>query len=722
MPKEKTNKKSRTLGRIIIFILIGAVVSTTLVFSFYQMSRNLYLERRSNTQLLVGQIALNLDDSLGKQMGYVEHFARVYERNGYTTLEESYEYLLSMVKTSGEEVDHLYLIDDKAICYSSREVPFRWRNREVILSTEPSCLLSTKEYSVSANQSILFVVPFKEPVTLKECTMTHMVMSTNMDVVDKFFDVEYFGEGNTSFILNRNGSQAHLSNNNNEISQVYNLLKAMEGVRFNYGASVEQLKADINDGKPGCMHIEMDGLPYYLVYEPLEMNDWMAVMLIEEEHIAGASDSFVRSLIMTIGFIALIALVTIVTVVIISAKNVNKRLLIASEAERKAETERKANEAKTRFLSSMSHDIRTPMNAIIGMSNLAAANIDNREYALECLGKVKMSSDHLLTLINDVLDISKVESGKMRLSPSVFMLENEVKRLVEIIRPQAEEKSQEFVQQLSGLEDKWFYADKLRVNQVMLNILSNAVKYTQVGGKIILDVTAKPSAVSDEYEIVYCVKDNGIGMTEEFQKTMYDTFTREDNEPKKNIQGSGLGLSICKQMVDLLGGTIECVSAPGVGTTFTVRVSLKCADETQIAENVKNSKSVDEISLSGLRILVAEDNDFNWEVANAVLDVYGIETVRAENGQICYEMLEKAEDNEYDLVLMDIQMPVMNGYQATEAIRASQRRYLNTIPIVAMTADAFTEDIHHCKEVGMNEHLSKPIDVDELINVIKRMK
>ncbi len=714
MPKNEKRKRKEIVRKVSVGILIGGMIAFVFIVFFSRISKNLFLERSANTQLLVEQIARNLRDSLNENLSELNFYVNSYESQGFATLDESVAYLKYIKEQSSQTVEGLYLVDEKSVCYTDDGESFRWRNTDILASGEVACVLSTTESVISNSQKLLFVMPLHKDVILEENKITHMILAVPMDVIDSFFEVSYYGEGSVSFLLNANGSQVYRNSENEAISKIHNVLLALQDARFNFDSSLEQVQNDINKGEPGCVHITFEGQRYYLAYEPLKINNWMAAMLINEENIAGASEGFVSSLVMSIGVMATIALVAIVSAIIVTSVSANKRLVAAAEAEKKA------NEAKTRFLSAMSHDIRTPMNAIIGMTNLAEENIENQKYALECLSKVRRSSDHLLTLINDVLDISKVESGKMRLSLTAFSLEDEVKRLIDIVNPQIKEKNQEFTCKVEGLKNKIVHADKLRINQVMLNILSNAVKYTQVGGKIQLEIQGQPNHdTENSMDITYCVTDNGMGMTEEFQKNMYDTFSRENDGTGGNIQGSGLGLAICKQMIELMGGTIDCKSKLGVGTTFSVRLTLKMGEDRTEEISAVDKEELDLADLCGLKILVAEDNDFNWEVATAVLEARGIETVRAENGQVCVDLMTNSEDGAYDLVLMDIQMPLMNGYQATEKIRTSKREYLQKIPIIAMTADAFSEDIHHCLEVGMNAHISKPIDVDNLLSVIK---
>ena len=510
-----------------------------------------------------------------------------------------------------------------------------------------------------------------------------------------------------------------------------------------------------------------------------------------------------------------------------------------------------ASRAKTDFLSTMSHDIRTPMNAIIGLTAIAEKNIDDKESVKENLRKITLASNHLLTLINDILDISKVESGKLTLSPQTFSLVETVENLVNISQPMLKEKNIDFNFRISRMDTEYIYADKLRLNQIYINILSNAIKYTEPGGRVSVDMREEDSQKPGCVRLTYIVSDTGMGMSPEFMATMYLPFSRQTDSRVNSIQGTGLGLTITKKMVDLIDGTIECESQPGKGTTFTVTLDLPVADRqrdemmlepmdvlivdddeifletavdtleslgvtadransgpqaidmiarrsaegreyrvvildckmpgmdgietvrhirkdvhsnvpvllvsaydrTDIEDVAKEAgadgfvskplfrstlydrinellgttaKSVepenDYSDLNGMNILIAEDNDINWEIISTILDMYGITTERAENGRICVDKMASASKGCYDLIFMDIQMPEMNGLDATRAIRALDDPWASSIPIVAMTADAFSENVTECLNAGMNGHIAKPIDVKLVIKEILRIK
>ncbi len=523
----------------------------------------------------------------------------------------------------------------------------------------------------------------------------------------------------------------------------------------------------------------------------------------------------------------------------------NKRLQTAA---REAES---ANKAKTDFLSTMSHDIRTPMNAIIGLTTIAEKNLGDVESTGENLRKISLASNHLLTLINDILDISKVESGKLKLSPLTFSIVETVENLVTVSQPMIKEKNIEFSFHTNQMEKEYLYTDQLRLNQIYINILSNAIKYTEPGGRVSVDLRQEKSDKPGCVRLTYVVADTGIGMSPEFMETMYQPFSRQIDSRVNSIQGTGLGLAITKQMVDLLGGTIECQSEQGKGTTFTIVLDIQEADRqredmqlesvdvlivdddeimlqttvdileslgasaeqapsglealgmiehrhlsgkdydaiiidwkmpeidgletirriraeidatipillisaydwSDIEEKAKaaganafvskplfrstlydkindligvESKSIepedDYSDLQGLHILVAEDNDINWEIISAILSMYGITTDRAENGRICVDMMRTAAEGSYELIFMDVQMPEMNGLDATREIRGLEDPWASSIPIIAMTADAFSENVMECLDAGMNGHIAKPVDIKIVIKEIRRIK
>ena len=384
------------------------------------------------------------------------------------------------------------------------------------------------------------------------------------------------------------------------------------------------------------------------------------------------------------------------------------------------ETANATSKAKSDFLSSMSHDIRTPMNGIIGMTAIATAHLDDRERVEDCLKKISEASSHLLSLINEVLDMNKIESGKVELNEENFNLSELVDTLLAMTKVQLENHHHTLNVNIADVVHENVIGDSHRIQQVFVNLMSNAIKYTPDGGTISLTVAERPTNAHGVacYEFVF--EDNGIGMTEDFQKHLFEPFTRANDKKTAAIQGTGLGMTITQSLVRMMGGDIQVKSRPGEGSRFAVTIYLKFLD-VQNAEAHKEDplKNLEDLKFEGKRILLVEDHPVNAEIAKNVLQMTGLEVEWVMDGEAAVERMAGSNEGEFDLVFMDIQMPNMDGYQATAAIRA-MTTYARRIPIVAMTANAFADDIRKAKEVGMNDHISKPIDFKELAKILQK--
>ena len=378
-----------------------------------------------------------------------------------------------------------------------------------------------------------------------------------------------------------------------------------------------------------------------------------------------------------------------------------------------------ANHAKSDFLANMSHDIRTPMNAIIGIITLIDNNADSLEKVHEYVEKIKCSSQHLLSIINDVLDMSKIESGKTVLNIGEFNLHEVINEIENAFRPQAEARQQTFIIDVPEFKYPWLMGDNVRVMQILNNILSNAVKYTPAGGMISFSVDERPRKSRNYDKLVFRVSDNGIGMSSEFVEHIFESFTREERSVTNAVQGTGLGMAIVKNLVDLMGGAVHVESEQGKGSTFEVTLEFKIAERAQHeADSLPEGGEKCNVSLEGIKFLCAEDNELNAEILTELLHMEGAECTICGNGKFVLDEFESSKPGQYDVILMDVQMPIMNGYEATRAIRAGKNPLGATIPIFAMTANAFSEDIQRSHEAGMNGHLSKPVDLDMLKNAI----
>ena len=386
------------------------------------------------------------------------------------------------------------------------------------------------------------------------------------------------------------------------------------------------------------------------------------------------------------------------------------------------EVAEKASKAKTDFLSNMSHDIRTPMNAIIGITTLMKNELHEPEKLAEHLGKLETSGQLLLGIINDILDMSRIESGKTTLNVEKMNLPQQVSQLDSVIRQQASQRRQTFTVN-TLVQHENVLADPNRLNQVLMNILSNAVKYTPTGGYIRLDVDELTH--TEHYaKYRFVVQDNGIGMSEEFQKTLFEPFTREEKSGTNKVQGTGLGMAITKSIVDLMGGSISVESATGKGTRFEVVLEFPIDAEADTAQKAQElpEETEDTSPLCGMKFLCAEDNALNAEILQMLLETKGASCTICSNGQEIVDAFVRVKPGEYDMILMDVQMPVMDGLEAARRIRSSENPLGQVIPILAMTANAFLEDMQKSKEAGMDEHLSKPVDIDALEQAVKRFR
>ena len=399
-----------------------------------------------------------------------------------------------------------------------------------------------------------------------------------------------------------------------------------------------------------------------------------------------------------------------------------------------------ANRAKTTFLNNMSHDIRTPMNAIVGFTDLAATNIDDKQQVQDYLGKISVSSQHLLSLINDVLDMSRIESGKVTIEESEVHLPDMINELKTIIQSNVVTKKLELSVDMQGVKHENIITDRLRLNQVLLNILSNAIKFTPDGGSISFKVVEKSTNVKDISEYEFRIKDNGIGMSEEFKKIIFDPFTREKTSTVSGIQGTGLGMAIAKNIVDMLGGVIAVYSKENEGSEFVVEIPCKCigvsakGETTKLtssdvpsngavrdANDVDQAGAADKVDFTGKRVLLAEDNQLNQILAENILTSVGLAVDIAGDGTEAVEKIKEATAGYYDIILMDIQMPEMDGYEATRQIRSLEDKEKSDIPIIAVTANVFEEDRHVAIAAGMNGHLAKPYDIPEIMKTLKEL-
>ena len=421
--------------------------------------------------------------------------------------------------------------------------------------------------------------------------------------------------------------------------------------------------------------------------------------------------------------IVFISWMAVTLIVILNRLQTRRKLQLAAQQKAKemavlAEQAQAASKAKSTFLSNMSHDIRTPMNAIIGFTNIALHQ-DSVPEMHNCLKKIEESSDHLLSLLNDVLDLSRIESGKVEFSPVPANITAVTDSVIEIVKGMLLNRELNFEVHREPLQNPYVMTEPVRIREILVNILNNAVKFTKDGGTIRFDAGNRPGADAQHIVICYRIKDTGIGMSEDFQKKIFDEFAQEENGVRTQYKGTGLGMPISKKYIELMGGTITVDSRKGVGTTFTVEIPMELTN----AEKVEKTKPlVQHNDLKGIKVLLAEDNDLNAELATMLLEDLGMTVTRAADGQEVVDLFAEHPAGTYDIILMDIMMPKMDGHQAAKAIRAmyADRPDAEEIPIIALSANAFSEDVQASLDAGMNGHVSKPLNMEEVTKVIER--
>ena len=611
---------------------------------------------------------------------------------------------------------------DSAVDYS-RYYALGLELQDFCTSAPEDGVLVTSAFTNDRNgeQCIAFVA--QVPVLQEDGSTRNMLLMRleTLETLRTYWEQEDSYSGAQISLVNGNGAymfRAPMLKNSNffEFLRTYNDLTYPETE-----ALQNSISADENSG--WMIFKNAQGKDTLFTYSSKSYNGWYFVGCIEVSALHHDAIQWQLLVVLSIGFLFLIVL------------NAVYYAQIQKQLRQNVEALEVANSAKTRFLSSMSHDIRTPMNAIIGMTEVAQNHLNEPDRISECLHKVSLTSHHLLTLINDILDISQIESGKLTLSPHPFVLGQEIENLVNIASPMADTKSIDFTMDTSSVTHEHLVGDTLRLNQIWINILSNAIKYTPDGGQVRASFREVPIPDDPAHiQLVYQVADNGIGMSEEYQKNLFEPFTREQDGRIDKIEGSGLGMAITKQMVDRMHGSITVQSRQNVGSTFTVTLTLPCDPEavkapaetlpvgTSTAETAPASTASPANAMQNVCLLVAEDNDLNWEVLSELLELYGIAADRAQNGQECVDMLCAAPPDRYTLIFMDIQMPVLNGYEAARKIRALNDTVRANTPIIAMTADAFAEDVAACRKAGMNGHLAKPIDLNLVLAEIQKYK
>ena len=566
---------------------------------------------------------------------------------------------------------------------------------------------------------------------------THMVLLKEISTIRKYYTTESYGGHAATYIINRNGTLAYYDADNEDILGVRNVFKALREGTYVGSKDFATMLQQLNNYGIATASVLLKDNEYYYCLAKMAEYDMTIMLLVPAEYVAVSTMTMLQSAlrIQVVFTVLLLGLVLLALISIVRAERSSKMIKIEKETNQKLNKLRvaaedalkvaeSASKAKSTFLSNMSHDIRTPMNAIIGFATLALDDIRDGKKVQDYLSKILSSSKHLLGLINDILDMSRIESGKVVLEEQETDLVTTLQELQSIMEGQAKERKLKLHVDYSNLRDRHVYCDKTRLNQVMFNLLANAVKFTSEGGSIWLTMSQLEPTCEVEDRAIYeiRVKGPGIGIDKAFIKHICEPFERERTSPVSKIQGTGLGMAITKNIVDMMGGTIEVESQKGVGTEFIIRLELRLQAEAGAAneEGAKQHSHAEGVAeFAGKRLLLAEDNELNREIACMLLSKYGFVIDTAENGQEAVDLVAASAPDYYDLVLMDIQMPVMDGHEATRRIRNLEDKELAKVPVVAMTANAFDEDRKAAKECGMNGFISKPINMQEVVQALR---
>ncbi len=839
---------------IILLVVLAFVLGSVFVFlSFYNsyIDQILYAERLSQMREVTTQLFSGLEDVVDNQWRTTSEYVRAIQHEKPETMDELLSFMREQVYLADfENIQCNVVAVDKTGAYCTQN---GWQGllaERNYLASSPERVSYVTNSLITDKTRMVFFQKLDEPITVwdddKQITFTYCGISQNMDELNPCFECSAYGGNNCVYVVDTSGLKLFSSSNSSRaLLSGFNLYTVLEGMEYLHGSSFAATRAELEKNSIAYSNALMNGEEIYYALYRMENAEWSLIFLVPSEYVATNTVELVN---MTIRFVMIFA----VTMVLLSALAVfwllrmQQKKELAIERQSNATLEKlnaelqSATRAKSEFLANMSHDIRTPMNAIVGITDLMAHDRDASDKMHTYIEKVRMSSRHLLSLINDVLDMSKIESSEVVLNQDMVSLAEQVGQVDSIIRSQTNERGQTFNIRVHTIAHEYLIGDSVRLRQILLNLLSNAVKYTPNGGTINFDLAEIPCADPDSAALRITVEDTGYGMEPEFMEHIFEPFTRAENSMTNKVQGTGLGMAITKNIVDLMGGTITVQSELNKGSRFEVMLTLPIdhrvkpslsakrilllSDDAVFCHNVSASlqefkisfitaatvadaekqlqeKSADLIlvnghlddpdlagivqrlrssaqnavllfccdyaqseqvhdmlvksgaddliarpfflsnlsrtvnrvqghvseseirgsGLKGLRFLCAEDNELNAEILQAVLEVNKASCVIYPNGKELVKAFAEVKPGDYDAILMDIQMSVMNGLDATRAIRNSKNPLGRTIPIVAMTANAFTEDIQQCLDAGMDAHVSKPLDIGVLERTMKNV-
>ena len=733
-------------------VVILAVILTLLIVSQTYIQNLVYHERLSQMEEVTHQMFRSLEDVIDTHWSEVNVQCNYLYYTPLKTDTELYRYLKKLSELSNYHEKQVELIAvDSAGHYYTEHGRMGLLREMNYLADSPQWVSYVSNSLTVDDSRMVFLEKLSTPITLqsgeKEITLRYFGISQSMTQLNDYFRCDAYKNNNSVYVLDNEGFKL-FNANDTELLKGHNVYTVLSRMSYLHDSSFAEAKERLDRTGSCYSNAVLDGTEYFYALKQMENAQWTLAFLVPAKYVAVNTQKLVNIVMVIIIAFATVFSVTAVFVgwfllrekqqqELRAEKEANLRLEqyniqltqandemrraqeIAAEALQSAE---RASKAKTDFLANMSHDIRTPMNAIIGITTLMKNELHQPEKLAEHLDKLESSGQLLLGIINDILDMSRIESGKTTLSIEKMNLPQQISQLDGMIRQQANQHGQTFTVE-THLQHENVLADPNRLNQVLMNILANAVKYTPTGGHIRFEAEELPR--NEHYaRYRFIVQDDGIGMSEAYQKTLFDPFTREERSGTNRVQGTGLGMAITKSIVDLMGGSIGVESATGKGTRFEVVLEFPIDAEADHAQQVQAlPEETEETSpLSGMRFLCAEDNAINAEILEMLLEAKGASCTICSNGQEIVDAFASVKPGDYDMILMDVQMPVMDGLEATRRIRSGENPLGRIIPILAMTANAFLEDMQKSREAGMDEHLSKPVDITALEQTVKRFR
>lgn len=713
------------------FVLTAALVMGVLYTRSYMMKQTVQ-ERSSQLEEMTSQIRTNLDIGLETHWNLVTGIKSTIEGKDYMDEQKLMDDIGVLEK---EFCTDLYgcrvmLLDTMGTAHLTDGDKGIWDDIGRLADGEERHTFVSDTSNVEGT-FLAFTQKLDQPVTVgkDENRFTHLVLLKDIGTLKQYYTTESYGGNAATYIIKENGTLAYYDAQA-DIIGAKNIFKALEKAEYVQKRSFNEIREQLNSEGVVATNILIGQTEYYYCLATLDTYDMTLLLLIPAEYVAASTmnmmNSTIRVVIIIMTIMAILIVLAFVSIIMVQRSSqmvkieqennqeLNRLRLAAEEAMVAAES---ANKAKSTFLSNMSHDIRTPMNAIIGFTNIGLKQNPTPELK-NCLEKISNSSEHLLTLINDVLDISRIESGKIKFSPIPSDIRSVTDTVLNIMHGFLSNRNIKFCTNLAMIETPYVLADAVRIREVLVNILGNAVKFTDDGGTITFETSYHPGEDERHIVVSYRISDTGMGMSEEFVEHIFDEFSQEENSARTQYKGTGLGMAITKRYVDLMGGTIAVESKKNEGSTFIVKIPMELIAESEVSKQDVPAVKAD---LAGVKVLMAEDNDLNAEIAMVQLEEVGIQVIRAADGKEVVKIFAENPPGTFDMILMDVMMPEMNGYEATEAIRSMYNRPNDcNIPIIAMTANAFAEDVQASIDAGMNGHIAKPIDIDEVIKAIAR--